>query len=240
MKQLIKVSVADFKLIFRDPSLRIFLFLPALIFVVVNLFLPYLADRYEGVSDYVPYVLIVATIENTQMFGFIYSMVLIEEKETEVAKVYGVLPVSKTWFILFRLLIPFMITAVLTWGLLISQPFYQLSPLLSLLFSILSGLIVPVYSLGISILSSNKMSGMVWIKVFNILVVLPVIAFFVPDGFSHLFGAFPTHWAFQGLHNIIEGEAFFAKTFINIVVAFAYFLVLMIFTARKFSKVHFA
>ena len=236
MKQLIKVSIADFKLIFRDPSLRIFLFLPALIFVVVNVFLPYLVGRFEGVIDYVPYVLIVATIENTQMFGFIYGMVLIEEKETEVAKVYGVLPVSKVWFILFRLIIPFLITAVLTWAVLISQPFYELPVALCLLFSLLSGLIVPVYALGISILSANKMSGMVWIKIFNIIVVLPVIAFFVPDGFSHLFGIFPTHWAFQGLNNVIEGEAMFINTF----VAFIYFVVLMMVTVRQFSKVHFA
>ena len=236
MKQLIKVSIADFKLIFRDPSLRIFLFLPALIFVVVNVLLPYLAGRYEGVSEYVPYVLIVATIENTQMFGFIYSMVLIEEKETEVAKVYGVLPVSKIWFILFRLIIPFLLTVALTWALLISQPFYELPSALCLLFSILSGLIVPLYALGISILSSNKMAGMVWIKIFNIMVVLPVIAFFVPGSFSHLFGIFPTHWAFQGLNNIIEGETMF----VNTAVAFIYFVVLMMVTVRKFSKVHFA
>ena len=236
MKQLMKVSIADFKLIFRDPSLRVFLFLPALIFVVINVFLPYLAGRYEAVGDYVPYVLIVATIENTQMFGFIYGMVLIEEKETEVARVYGVLPVSKIWFVIFRLTIPCLLTAILTWALLISQPFYELPLFSCLLFSIITGLIVPIYSLGISILSANKMSGMVWIKVFNIMVVLPVIAFFVPGGFSHLFGILPTHWAFQGLSNIIEGEALF----VNLLVAFAYFLLLMTVTVRKFSKVHFA
>ncbi|MCG8322710.1 MAG: hypothetical protein MI921_24630 [Cytophagales bacterium] len=235
MKQLIKISMADFKLIFRDPSLRVFLLLPALIFVVINVFLPYLIDKYEAVNEYVPYVLIVATIENTQMFGFIYSMVLIEEKETEVARVYGVLPVSKIWFVLFRLMIPFLITVSLTWAILLLQPFYDLSVFLTLLFSILSGLIVPVYCLGISTLSANKMSGMVWIKIFNILVVLPVIAFFVPDSFSHLFGMLPTHWAFQGLNNVIEGEAFFFNAFI----AFIYFLILTTFTVRKFASVHF-
>lgn len=236
MHQLIKVSLSDFKLIFRDASLRVFLFLPGLIYLLINLFLPWLVSRFEGVSEYVPYVLIVATIENTQMFGFIYSMVLIDEKETEVAKVYGVLPVSKGGFILFRLIIPCLLTVLLTWILLIIQPFYALSLWATLLFSILAGLIVPVYALGISILSKNKMEGMVWIKIFNIAVILPVVAFFVPETFSFLFGVFPTHWAFQGLNHLIEGSAFLWQA----VAGFIYFIVLLVLTARKFSKVHFA
>ena len=236
IKQLAKVSVADFKLIFRDPSLWMFLFLPVLIFAVINVFLPYLTGRYEAVNAYVPHVLIVATVENTQMFGFIYSMVFIEEKETEVARVYGVLPVSKSSFVLSRLIIPCLITAGFTWGILFLQPFYDLPLFPTLLFAILSGLVVPVYCLGISILSANKMSGMVWIKVFNILVVLPVAAFFVPGGFSHFFGILPTHWVFQGLSNLLEGEAQLA----NLSLAFAYLLLLITFTVRRFSKVHFA
>ncbi|MDN5214035.1 hypothetical protein QQ020_18305 [Fulvivirgaceae bacterium BMA12] len=235
MKQLLKVSTADFKLIFRDPSLRIFLFLPALIFLVINIFLPYLISKFEGVNEYVSYVLIVATIENTQMFGFIYSMVLIEEKETEVARVYGVLPVSKMWFVLFRLIIPCLITALLTWAILLIQPFYSLAIMPSLVFSILSGLIVPVYVLGITVLSRNKMQGMIWIKIFNIAVVLPIVAFFVPDSFTHVFGILPSHWAFQGLSDIIDGGSFF----VNAIIGFAYFLILLTVAVRKFSKIHF-
>ncbi|WPP48034.1 ABC transporter permease [Catalinimonas niigatensis] len=236
MKQLINVSISDFKLIFRDASLRIFLLLPGLIYLVVNLFLPWLASRFEGVDEYVAYVLVVATLETTQMFGFIYSMVLIEEKETEVAKVYGVLPVSKTGFVLSRLIIPCLITIIITWILLIIQPFYTLSLYASLWFSILAGFTVPIYTLGIAVLSKNKMEGLVWIKVFNILVVIPIVAFFVPDSFTFLFGIFPTYWFFQGLNSLIEGATFFWY----LLAGFVYFMLLLIVTARRFSKVHFA
>lgn len=236
MKQLIKVSVSDFKLIFRDASLRVFLLLPGLIYLVVNLFLPWLVSRFEGVGEYVSYVLVVATLETTQMFGVIYSMVLIEEKETEVAKVYGVLPVSKIGFVLSRLIIPCLITAILTWVLLIIQPFYTLSLYVSLLFSILAGLTVPVYTLGVAVLSKNKMEGLVWIKVFNILVIIPIIAFFVPDSFAYLFGIFPTHWFFQGLNQLIAGGIFIW----HILIGFAYFILLLFLMTRRFAKKHFA
>ena len=125
MNQLIKTSISDFKLIFRDPSLRVFLVMPFLALAVVNLLLPYLIANYEGVETYVPYVLMAAALQMSTMFSFIYSMVLIEEKDTEVAKVYGVLPVSKSGFIAFRLMIPFLLSTIFTITILEMQPFYN-------------------------------------------------------------------------------------------------------------------
>ena len=57
MSQLIKTSISDFKLIFRDPSLRIFLVIPFLALALVNLVLPDLVTEFQGVDEYVPYVL---------------------------------------------------------------------------------------------------------------------------------------------------------------------------------------
>jgi fluoroquinolone transport system permease protein len=169
------------------------------------------------------------------MFGFIYSMVLIDEKETEVAKMYGVLPVSRVWYIIFRLLIPMLITTVITWIILIVQPFYDLSPYALGIFSFLAGLIVPVYVIGITNFSKNRMEGMVWIKVFNVVVLIPVAAFFVPGPLQHLFGIFPTHWAFQGMYSIIESNPYMWQLGLG----FIYFTVLLIFVTQKFAKNHF-
>lgn len=236
MKQLIKLSISDFKLIFRDPSLRVFLFMPILIFLMINYFLPYLIGQFPVVNDYLVYVLIVATIENVQMFGFIYSMVLIDEKETEVAKMYGVLPVSKFWFIIFRMIIPMIITAILTWLILMLQPFYALSPLPVFGFSILVSFIVPSYVIGIVNMCKNRMEGMVWIKVFNLLVIVPIAAFFIPGAWHYLFGIFPTYWAFQGLYNLIESSPYIWLLGLGLI----YLLVLLYFFAQKFAKKHFA
>ena len=235
MKQLIKLSISDFKIIFRDPSLRVFLFMPILIFLVINYFFPLLIVKFPVFEDYVIYVIIVATIELVQMFGFIYSMVLIDEKETEVAKIYGVLPISKFWFIIFRLIIPMMITVILTWLILMLQPFYELSPISVFVFATLTGLIVPAYVIGIINMCKNRMEGMVWMKVFNVIVLIPIAAFFIPGPLQNLFGIFPTHWAFQSMYNIINAETFQWQ----IVVGALYFMVLIFILARKFAVKHF-
>lgn len=121
MRQLIFLSLTDFKLIFRDPSLRIFLVMPLLILAVVIVALPMLIDSYNGVEEYVPIVLMGATMQTSTMFGFIYSMVLINEKDIQVAKVYGILPISKTGFVASRLLIPFTISTLITFIMLVEQ-----------------------------------------------------------------------------------------------------------------------
>lgn len=236
MKQLIILSISDFKIIFRDPSLRVFLFMPILIFLVINYFFPFLIGKFPAFEEYLGYVIIVATIELVQMFGFIYSMVLIDEKETEVAKIYGVLPVSKFWFIIFRLIIPMIITAFLTWLILMVQPFYELFPFSLMFFAALTGFIVPVYVIGIVNMCKNRMEGMVWIKVFNVIALIPIAAFFIPDPLPYLFGVFPTHWAFQSMYSIINAEIYHW----HIIVGMIYFMILLYILARKFSLKHFA
>jgi fluoroquinolone transport system permease protein len=60
-----------------------------------------------------------ASMQGSVAFGFIYSMVLVDEKDTGVAKVYGILPVSQFWFVVFRLIPPFFLATISTFLLLL-------------------------------------------------------------------------------------------------------------------------
>jgi fluoroquinolone transport system permease protein len=76
---------------------------------------------------------------------------------------------------------------------------------------------------------------MIYIKAFNIIVLLPFVAFFVPNKFIHLFGLFPTHWIFQSVVNVTEGVSFV----IFAVIGVFYFGGLMIWLSRLFVRKHF-
>lgn len=234
MSQLIFLSTTDFKLIFRDPSLRIFLALPFLIFAIILLLMPFLESTYEGAKAFVPIVLMGATMQTSTMFGFIYSMVLIHEKDIQVAKVYGVLPVSKMGYVLSRMLIPFILSSLMTLGLLLVQPFYTFPFLPMLLLSIFCGLMTPLLALVVTILSKNKMEGMTWFKLVNLLMSIPLAAFFIPQ-YTLLFGISPTHWAFQALDDMSKGGGGYTSIFIG----FIYSLGLLFFLLKRFTKVHF-
>lgn len=235
MERLIKVTINDFKLVFRDNSLLFFIFLPFLNVLVIRYGLPYAISLFEVLNDYVYLILMLISMQGSLAFGFIYSMVVIDEKDTQVAKVYGILPISQIGFVLFRLIAPLFFSAAATFSILLFQPFYEISLFANLVYSILTGLVSPLMVLVVSILSKNKIEGMTWQKLYNIPVSLPVLAFLVPVGFSYLFIIFPTYWAYQGFNNLINGRAFF----IQFLIGFLYSLFWIIFVARRFTKTHF-
>jgi len=235
MKEIIKLAIIDFKLIFRDSSLRTFLFFPIILISLIIWALPVLVTKHNFLIPYLPIFLVVAVIENTQMFCFISSMVLIDEKESDVAKVYGVVPFTKWQFIVSRFLIPYFFTVLLNFILLNIQPFYTISLSNNLTISFLTALIVPIYVLSINAIVKNRMQGMVYIKAFNMLVLIPIAAFFVPEKFKHFFGFFPTHWIFQSVDNVTKGVSI---TILSII-GFLFLGFLLLFVSKQFIKKHF-
>lgn len=235
MKKVLTLALIDFKLIFRDPSLRSFLFFPIILLSLIVWVLPNLVEKYDFLVAYIPVFLAVAVIENTQMFSFISSMVLIDEKESEVAKVYGIIPFTKFQFLVSRFLIPYFFTVGLNLVLFFVQPFYAISLFDNLIISFLAALIVPVYVLGINSIVKNRMQGMVYIKAFNMTVLIPIAAFFVPEHIKNIFGILPTHWIFQSIDKISHH----LPIGIVAIIGFLFFGILLWFVSRLFIRKHF-
>ena len=235
MKKLVKVAVNDFRLVFRDNSLKIFIFLPLLILVVICYGVPYVADVYKGLQDYINIILMLATMQGSTAFGFIYSMVLVDEKDTNVAKVYGILPVSKFWFVIFRLIPPFLLATLATFLLLLVEPFYGLPVVSNLVYSALAAMIAPLMILFVATTAKNKIEAMTWQKLFNIPLFLPVLAFFVPVSFSLIFAIFPTFWAYQGFNFLIKGGNFW----FYMLIGFVHSILLIVLMVKRFTRKHF-
>lgn len=234
MEKLVYHILSDFKLVFRDNSLRIFLLVPLMIYLVVLFLAPYLISAFEGFERFIPLILMGATMQTGTMYGFIYGIVLIDEKDTGVAKTYGILPVSRMKFVLGRLMPSLLISAVFTFVLLLIQPFYFFDMLDMILVSVLSGMVSPFLALSVSIISRNKMEGMTWFKLVNLLISLPLAALFLPE-YRDFFLIVPTHWIFQAIQNMITGSSP-----IGYLAGGMIFLILLLYLFMlRFSKVHF-
>lgn len=234
MQQFLRTAMNDFKLIFRDPSLRAFLFMPILILGVVCFFCPYLKETYPETSEYIIYIVIMSCTQASTMYGFIYSVVFLDERDTEVAKMYGILPISKSGFLLNRLLAPYLLSTVTTFLILMLQPLYPLTALTTLIFSGLFGLLAPILALAVAGLANNKIEGMTWFKGLNLVVSLPLAAFFLPD-YKYLFSVIPTFWAYTGMYEFILSEGYFT----SLLVGFMLTLLTLGLLIRFFIKRHF-
>ncbi|HMS39093.1 MAG TPA: hypothetical protein PKE69_02620 [Pyrinomonadaceae bacterium] len=235
MKTLVNAAINDFRLVFRDNSLKIFLILPIFILPVVRYGFPYVTEIYSFLREYISILLMFAVMQGAVTFGFIYSMVLVDEKDTNVAKVYGVLPISKFWFVIFRLIPPFLFASLATFLLLLFQTFYDLPLISNLAFSALTGFVAPLMIIFIAIVAENKIEAMTWQKLFSIPLYLPILAFFVPTVVSFFLAIFPTFWVYQGFDSLINGGNFW----IYILIGFAHSLLLLAWLVKKFNKLHF-
>jgi fluoroquinolone transport system permease protein len=176
-----------------------------------------------------------ATMQGSIAFGFIYSMVLVDEKDTNVSKVYGILPISKFWFVVFRLIPPFLLATLATFLLLLVEPFYDSPVISNLVYSALAGLVAPLMILFIGIIAKNKIEAMTWQKLFNIPLFLPILAFFIPASFSLVFAMFPTFWMYQGFNFLIEGGNFA----VYMLIGFAHSILLIVLMIKRFTGNHF-
>lgn len=231
---LFRTAYNDFQLIFRDVSLRIFFFMPVLIFCVVYFFCPYLQANYPAIAPYVKYIVILSCVQTSTMYGFIYSIVFLDERDTEVAKIYGILPISQNKLLIARLLLPYLLSALTTFLILLCQPLYELSVGGMLIFASLFAFFAPILALSVATLANTKMDGLTWYKGINILVTLPVLAFFVQD-YAYAFSVLPTFWAYWSFYHFIEGQAFWW----NLGVGFAFAIALLVALFYGFQRRHF-
>jgi fluoroquinolone transport system permease protein len=235
MKKLIKVALNDFRLVFRDNSLKIFIALPLLILLVIRYAVPYIAGIYEFLGNYTGIILMLGTMQGSVAFGFIYSMVLVDEKDTSVAKVYGIMPVSKSWFVVARLIPPFVLATLATFALLLVEPFFGVPVIPNLVYSMLTGLVAPIMILFVAIIARNKIEAMTWQKLFNIPLFLPILAIFIPSSLIFVLAIFPTFWAYKSFDLLIEGGNFW----LYILIGFAHTILLLSWMIKRFTKSHF-
>lgn len=236
--QLKTIAVNDLKLIFSDATLKAFLILPVLLFVMAIWLVPMLTAKFDFLNNYINLILVVLIIENTQGFCIINSLLFIEEKETQTAKVYGILPISKYSLIFARLFIPYVLTVFFNLVLLSFQNFVNLSIIYNLMISLLAALIVPIYVLLLSSFAKNRLEGMVYIKLFNLLVLLPIVAFFIAGSWKHFFGLLPTHWLFQSLDNGLSASTS-SESILYAFLYLTYGLVILKFSVTLFIKTQF-
>lgn len=201
MEQVLKKKVmtfvlADLKLIFRDKMLSIFLFAPILLILFVRLLVPYVTAVYPVVQEYHSYLMMFASMQTAIIFGFITSFMILDEKDEHVLEVIRVLPVSTTFFIVYRMLFGTLFSALGAFLMIsfggIAYPGLFNSFLLSLQY----GLVAPFITLIVGTFAQNKIEGMAWFKGINLLLIIPVLAFFLTGPFKYLFALIPVFWTY--------------------------------------------
>ena len=228
MKKLIPFVLGDLKLVFRDRMLSLFFFAPVLLILFVWLFVPYITAVYPLVEEYHPYIMMFASMQTAILFGFITSFMILEEKDENVIAVIRILPVSSTFFILYRLLFSVFFSALSAFLMIALGGIAYPGLLNAFLLSMQYGLVAPLITLIVGTFAQNKIEGMAYFKGINLLLILPVLSFFLTGFMKYLFAFIPVFWTYllykSALLNEMVGSIFAAGLMVYLIVLLLLFV----------------
>ena len=232
MKKVSTLVLADLKLVFRDRMLSLFFFAPLLLILFVWLFVPYLTAAYPAVEEFHPYIMMFASMQTAILFGFITSFMILEEKDEHVLEVIRILPVAPGFFILYRLLFSAFFSALSAFFMIVFGGVANPGLFIAFLLSLQYGLVAPFIILIVGTFAQNKIEGMAWFKGVNLLLILPVLSFFLTGLIKYLFAVIPVFWTYLLYATALSGE----KVGLVFTAGLAVYLVVLALLFVQFKK----
>lgn len=197
MKQIITLAINDFKHVFRDRMLCIFLLAPVILVLFARYFVPYLASVYPIVKDYYLYIMMFGAIQTSIMFGFISGFIILEEKDDNVLQAIRVLPISPVIFIVYRLLFAMLFSTIAAYLMIVLAGLAWPGNLASILLSLHYGLAAPFIALIVATYAKNKIEGLAYFKGVDVVIIIPIVGLFLSGGWEYVFSFVPMFWTYE-------------------------------------------
>lgn len=233
MSRLLILSANDFRMVFRDPLLRVFLFLPLLIFAIVKWVLPVVFSLFPIVQSYDYVIMMWACMQSSTMFGFISGFIFLEEKDENVFSALRVTPVTASMLISFRMLLGVTISVLINWLILDFGDIISASEWQKVLIAFQYSLLAPLLSLLLAVFAQNKVEGLAQFKIYNLIVNLPILIYFLDFSGLHALAMIPTYWSFRCIETMEAGSNFIVFFLIGTCLYFLYLAILVKIFERK-------
>lgn len=233
MQSLQHVSTGQTKSILRDSMSRnLFIFVFALAFLTRWL-LPWVATRFHvDLVPHYPLVMSVAVVFLAPVVvGYLVGMVLLDERDEGTLQAVSVTPFPTWRYLVWKLAMPVAATTAVT---LLLFPILNVMP-----FSwgcggaiVVGAMWAPLLALLMSCFAANKIQGFVLMRVSNVLLIVPVLAWFFPH-WETAVAFFPAYWPMKSLWLAAEGK----PTWVYDVVGLLFHSSILIALYRRFTTV---
>ena len=233
MSKVLALSRVDIRNIFRDQILYIlFVVAPISQFLIARFLIPVLGSKFPEIQPYYSLILLAIILQITSGIGFVIASIILDERDEDVLTALRVVPISTNLFLSYRLLFAVAVSFIFSWLMFRFSGLISLTYLQGLGLSILFSMIAPIILMALTIFSANKVEGLAIFKALNFLLFLPIIGLFVP-GLKWLFIFIPSHWTFQYLVSLEQGQIGIGNFTIAVAVHLIYILVFIQLFKKK-------
>jgi len=207
----------DIRYAWRDPVLAAALIGPLALLLLSRYGFPsasYWLESYYSfnMEEYRVFSASFLMIITPLLIGMLVGLLMLDERDENVIVYYSVTPFMRRGYLAYRLTLPTILCTVLSLfylcfsGLMV----FRLEYLIVLL---LLALEAPLIALLLAAFAKNKVEGLALSKIGGLLIIGPVVAYFIPNAWGFLGAGIPTYWPAKVLHLFIQNEPLLAIIF---------------------------
>jgi fluoroquinolone transport system permease protein len=239
LRTLIAFGLNDLKSVRRDSLLLGVILAPWLLVLFLRLAAPPVTDfllaQYSfDLRPYNPLVLAFFLYLNIPLlFGVLSGFLMLDERDDDTLTALRVTPASLQGMVAYRLLIAFAFSSAY---ILLTTPLAGLVVINNLRAMVLpaltAALFAPVISLALVAFARNKLEGFALMKGIGVVLLGPLVSFFVEGTAQWLFGILPTFWPLRAFVAALDSEAFVGYAIVGI----AYHLLLIAVLYHRYQS----
>ena len=230
----------DAKNIRRDELLRWMIVAPVALALAVRWLIPLLLERVETIlkielmAYYEPFAAFMIILLVPYLSGMVIGFLLLDQRDDGTLTALQVTPLSLNGYLVYRLTTPMLVSIVMT---LVAAP---LSGVVDVgmgklvLTAVSAAPLAPIFALLLATLAQNKVQGFALTKVCGLIIIPPMIAYFITAPWQILFGVFPTYWPAMALWSAQAGDPAFGFYWS---VGLVYQIAVLALLTRRFNQI---
>ena len=205
----------DAKNVRRDELLRWIMAAPIAMAMLIRWILPIVVARLEGILQldlmtyYEPITAYMIILLTPYLAGLVIGFLLLDQRDDGTLTALQVTPLSLNGYLVYRLTMPMLVSIVMT---MVAAP---LSGVVNIGFvplvltAVCAAPFAPIFALLLASLAENKVQGFALTKVAGVLLIPPLIAYFISAPWQIVFGIVPTYWPAMTLWSAQAGDPIF-------------------------------
>lgn len=236
MKKIIALSLGDLRNITRDAVLMMSILGPLILALTIKFVMPWiqevvLAQLSYNLSQDFAFIMSFLILMVPMMIGMLTGFMILEERDEDLLTYFSVTPLSKSGYLIYRLISPIVISLILTLVLLQLTSLIKIDLLQLLPIILLASLGAPIIALFMTSFAQNKVEGLALGKISGILPFAALAAYFIKSNWQLLAGVFPSYWISKAFL-LRNTKYYWFYLFLGLVVHLAY----LKFFLAKFSR----
>lgn len=230
------LAAADSRLLLRDPLLGWVILLPLGLALLLRVLIPAigmaLGRNGFDLEPFYPLIMSGYLMTAPGIVGMVVGFLLLDERDGRTLSALRVTPLSMRAYLAYRATGPLIAGTLAT---LIGYPLVGLIPVpVTVLVPIaaVAALSAPALALILPIAAPNKVAGFAVVKVMNVVSLLPIVAYFLPEPTQFIAGLLPTFWPMRALWAAASGQPYFPFVAMGVVVS----TIVIAVTAAMFER----